>query len=496
MGVITSSMPFAGLIPLLALLASHDSIPATPESIPKGQLIQNVSSQSDTSQRFTVYLPTRYDPSRPAPIVYLLDPRGRALVAAKLFQPAAERYGYILMSSHNSASDSPGEVNLRAMQAMWHDANDLFAIDERRVYVAGFSGTARMASLMAQNLPDSITGVIGSAAGYASDVRPSNDSKFLYFGTVGDADYNFHEMESLERSLVSLNLPHRVERFQGSHSWMPPHLAMRAIEWMELRAMQSGRRPPAPELIATWWTQEEDIAQAALAAGRHVEAARRFSAMARDFAGLRDTAHALAHAARMGATPSYEAELKRRQRDGRVSSEWLRQAMVAIAGAFPRGADAPERSLSDLTHALELAPMKQLRAGPRAEVALEAQRRLNELEAQLGFYLPAEALEAGHLRRARYYLSAALEIDDQSPVSWYFLGRTRALQNEKSGALAALRRAFQAGFRGLDVLEADPAFERMRADKDYAAIVAQLRDSGDVLDVLTVDRPPAFLPLR
>jgi hypothetical protein len=50
---------------------------------------------------------------------------------------------------------------------------------------------------------------------------------FLYFGAIGDADYNFHEVETLEHRLAALDLPYRLERFPGDHSWLTPELAAR-----------------------------------------------------------------------------------------------------------------------------------------------------------------------------------------------------------------------------------------------------------------------------
>lgn len=475
-------------VAVLALLAGGPT-GSGPADIPRGQLVEDVPSSVE-AQRFTVYVPTGYDASRPAPILYLLDPRGRARVAAKLFQPAAERYGWILFSSHNSSSDVPPAVNQRAMQAMWEDSHRWFAIDRCRVYVAGFSGTARMASLMAQHMPDVITGVIGSAAAYHPEVRPSRDSPFLFFGTVGEADYNFHEMESLEQTLVSLDLPHRVARFPGAHRWMPADLAVQAIEWLELRAMQAGSRARDPQLVEAWWQRDESAALSALAAGRYVDASRRLLAMARDFGGLRETADADRHAARIPST-ALKDHLKRRQADARASREWMRHVMAVISESFPEGADAPVRSPAELADALDLERLKRTAAGPSGEAG-EAQRRLNEIEVQLGFYLPTEAADAADPRRAGYYLSVAHRIDDRSPVSWYLLARMSARLSARDDVVTALRRAYDAGFRDAALLEADPAFERYRSDGGFAGILAQLRDSGDTLDLPTVDRPPAL----
>jgi hypothetical protein len=143
---------------------------------------------------------------------------------------------------------------------------------------------------------------------------------------------------------------------------------------------------------------------------------------------------------------------------------------------------------------LELDRMKKSAAGG-GPAGLEAQRRLNELEVQLGFYLPHEASRAADPSRAAYYLSVALQISDRSPVTWYLMAQTTATLNGRREAIHALKRAVDAGFRDLALLEADPAFRKLASDAEFRTIVDGLKASGDTADVLTVDRPPA-LPLR
>lgn len=484
------------LTALLAVLEGGTAPHSTPDLIAKGRLVENVASAAAPGQRFTVYLPTGYDPSRPTPILYLLDPRGRARVAAKLFQPAAERFGYILVSSHNTASDVAADLNLQAMQAMWIDSHDWFAIDDKRVYVAGFSGTARLATLMARHLPNSITGIIGSAAAYHPDVRPSREAAFLYFGTVGDADYNFHEMERLEAQLVSANVPHRISRFAGAHSWMPADRAMEAVEWLELKAMQAGTRSRDAALIEAWWQRDEEAVRTRLAGGRDLDAARRLSAMARDYYGLRDVADVRSEASRVASTEGASDELKDRRSIGLASDEWKQHAMSLISLAYPEGADTAAHAAADLVRMLELERMKRVAAGDD-EPALEARRRLAEMEVQLGFYLPAVAAESGDHARASYYLGIALQINDRNPVPWYLLARSSARLNDIDDTFEALEHAFDSGFRDLALTQEDPAFARVKSRAEFAEFVARLRASGDTLDLLIVDRPPpANLPLR
>lgn len=456
-----------------------------------GGLTEHVESVSMPGQRFTLYLPTGFDPKRPTPVIYLLDPRGRARVPAKVFQDAAQRYGYILVSSQMTASDGPMEPNLVAIQAMWDDINRWFVVDPNRTYIAGFSGTARVASLLAQHRP--VTGVIGAGAGFHPEVQPSKKTPFLYFGAVGEVDYNFHEVATLESALAAMNLPHRVERFEGPHAWLTPEVAMRAVEWLELRAMQAGHRPVDASLIDAWWARDEALARQRIDEGRVLDGARVYAAMARDFAGLRHVADVAQAASRITKSTLAKADLQRRTSEARLSEAWVADAMQAIADAYPEEATEPVVAIRDLGRTIGLPALKATAAGTDRVAAKEAQRRLNQIEVQAGFYLPAAALARADYRRAGYYLSLSLLIDDASPVSWYLKAQLAAQLRDGQAALAALQRAMDAGFRDVSLLEADRAFVRLRTWPEYAALVDHLRAEGDNLDVRTVDRPPVHV---
>src|SRR3954468_18968745 len=100
---------------------------------------------------YAVYLPTTYKLDHKRPVVFVLDPRRRGAVAAEFFREAAEQYGWIVISSNNTESDSENAPNMRALQAMCADAPSRFSIDERRIYLAGFSGTANVAFSVAES---------------------------------------------------------------------------------------------------------------------------------------------------------------------------------------------------------------------------------------------------------------------------------------------------------------------------------------------------------
>ncbi len=103
------------------------------------------SCAAKPDQSYALYLPSHYVPNKKWPIVYAFDPDARGEIPVKLMQDAAEHFGYIVVGSNNSRNGS-WKMETEAAQAMWNDTHARFAIDDRRIYFAGFSGGARVAA--------------------------------------------------------------------------------------------------------------------------------------------------------------------------------------------------------------------------------------------------------------------------------------------------------------------------------------------------------------
>src|SRR5256886_7573757 len=75
-----------------------------------GRLEERVTSATDTSQTFALYLPPGYTTERRWPVLFVLDPRGRALLGLTLFQDAAARLGWVILSSYNRSEEHTSEL--------------------------------------------------------------------------------------------------------------------------------------------------------------------------------------------------------------------------------------------------------------------------------------------------------------------------------------------------------------------------------------------------
>jgi len=218
---------------------------AAPQAVQPGTVSDPVQCASDAAQSYALFLPSSYSPDRTWTVLFAFHPAARGRLMVEKYQAAAEQYGVIVAASNNSRN-GPHAVSAAAAQAMSVDVSRRFSIDPQRVYLTGMSGGARVALTLALS-GNNIAGVIASSAGYP-DSQPRATVPFALFSTTGTEDFNYLEMRVLDRTLTS---PHFLAVFQGGHTLPPNDVAFEAVEWMELQAMQSGRRSRDQKIAAT-----------------------------------------------------------------------------------------------------------------------------------------------------------------------------------------------------------------------------------------------------
>ena len=261
----------------LALVLALPAVAAAQEPQP-GVVVDGVKCLANPEQTYAVYLPSTYSKDRRWSVLIGFHPGGRGRAIVEKYRAAAEQYGYIVAASNNSRN-GPWSVSAAAIKALFPDIDARFAIDPQRIYLTGHSGGARVAMQVAL-ANKSIAGVIASSGGYP-DSQPRAKVTFAVFGTAGTDDFNYIEMRLLDRKLTT---PHRLGIFEGGHTLPPDDVALEAIEWLELQAMQSGRRTRDDALVTRLFEKRANRIQQA----PDVEAATLLEALVDDFTGLRD----------------------------------------------------------------------------------------------------------------------------------------------------------------------------------------------------------------
>src|SRR6202012_3626477 len=104
-------------------------------------------------------------------------------------------------------------------QHLAEDTRGRLRMDVRRVYTAGFSGGAKVASYIAIQHPG-ITGVIAGGAALPDGVA-AGDFAFSFTAIAGQGDMNLTELTGVSEALDKTHTRHRLILFDGKHEWAP-----------------------------------------------------------------------------------------------------------------------------------------------------------------------------------------------------------------------------------------------------------------------------------
>lgn len=439
------------------------------KDFPLGIVVPRVECAAVPGQSYALFLPPGYSRDRAWPILYLFDAGARGPLAARIFSEGAARYGWIIASSNNTRSDGPVDPNITALRAMWNDSHERFSLDPRRAYAGGFSGGARVATLMASTAPGTVAGVIGCGAGFYRPVTAK--PPFVYFGTVGNLDFNFTEMRALDDTLTSLAAPHRIVRFEGEHDWPPKEICLDALEWMEIQAVRTGASRVTGGELDSIFAKRCDRARA-LESEHPAEALAEYRSIEADFSGLRDVSVAHAATERLERSPEARRAISEEKKQV-VEEDRTRAAQTAVWAEIRSGEAIPQKRL---VQELRIPELREKAARvPVSEESLSAKRVLNEIAAQTSFYLARGYRGEKKLDRELLCLSIAIEAKPDSPAVWYRRAAALAAAGERARALEDLSRSVEKGFAMPESLETDEDLASIRSSDRFAALLAAVR---------------------
>ncbi len=451
----------------VALGQAPPQTPSTGETVRLATFLDDRPTVADPTAHYTLYLPATYDPEGSQPVLLIFDPRGRARMAAELFRQAADRYGWVLVSSNDTRSDTGWEPNQKAMAALWPEIHRL-AIDPRRIYATGFSGGAIVAWVLGYQT-GGLAGVIG-VGGRLDPALPTDDPPFAHWGAVGSWDFNYDEMRRVDELLAREGADHWLEIFEGPHTWLPAELATQAAGWMELVAMRQGATPRDETMIEQEWRRLMTQAAELEDAGEALAAFERYRQIEATFDGLRDPAPARAAAARLADEPALKKQRRERHHWDAVDERFSRQKLPLLQQAGDREVRA---SAEVLLQELDIRRLQSAAEGDGYE-ALVGRRMLHRVYTQASFYLPRRWLAERNYRAAREVLRVALEIRDDSPLVWYNLACATARLGAAKQALAALEEAVDRGFGNAEHLRRDEDLASLRDRQEFRLLLERL----------------------
>lgn len=452
---------------LLGLLAGD----ASAAQAAPGEVAPKLATLAEPDQQYSLYLPDGYDAGRRWPVLIILDARGRGESILRLALEGARARGWIVISSYQSRSDTDENITLRALQALLRETGQRYAYDPKRIYLAGFSGTAKTLWTQVEPLRGVVAGIIGCGGGRPPELGPLRRGPAAFFGIAGTRDFNYQEMRDLDAQLGEIDATRRLEVFDGPHSWPDAAVFAEAIAWFDLMAMREGRMPRDEAWIDTQYAQR--LAQAQAEADGDLQDLRRWEQLARDFEGLRDTGRASAAVAALAARSSVRAALadeNRLRAEERRSSVRLNEWIARLSARDANGRRNAPPGTPAAVRELRIASLQSMSRGADRAQADSAQRRLAYIGAAVGFYLPRRYESGGDPAMAEALLRIALAIDPgRGAVHWH-LARVLARMNRKDAAFDEMEAARGLGYWEDDDLRTNDAWGGLRDDPRWRGL--------------------------
>jgi len=382
---------------------------------------------------------------------------------------AAEQYGFILAGSNNSRN-GPYKPQLEAADAMVVDTQLRLAIDLHRVYFAGFSGGARVAALLALQCKCAV-GVLLSGAGFPVGASPSRENSFAVFSAVGNVDFNYPELISLQDKLQQADYPHWLRVFDGPHEWAPPQVFEEALAWFRLNAMKSNREPREDVFVRTHLLKSTAYAESLEKDGNALVAWREYSQVAAAYDSLADIETLRAKADLLGKEKTVHDSLKKERSDFEEQQRLTAIIQVALSAKRPADPDAADTDNDADEKARQLRSLTEQEKHVERKIVL--QRALSGVLVgcmEAGFDL----LERKDYPRAVRAFSCATQADPSSQWAWSNLAVAQALSGNRKDAIKALRHARdlatdKASFANW--LNSEKAFDSLRDAADFKTLL-------------------------
>jgi dienelactone hydrolase len=456
---------------LLSTQPAHGSA-GDPAVVP-GVVQPAVKVLADASNSYALYLPKNYTQQKRWPVLLAFDPSGNGVDPVRVFQPAAEKYGFILIGSNNSQNFMDPSA---AIRLLWDDFPRRYAVDPRRIYATGFSGGARVASGLANACTSCIAGLVLCGAGLPPEIPAPRPEVADWFLTAGTTDFNYSEILRLADTLDAHHGATHMVFFPGPHSWMPPEVAEQALAWMQLRAMVKGLLPADKEFIAAEYSRRAAAAKALQQSGAAMAAARAYRELLSDFRSLPnvDVKDIEAQAAELAKSK----ELKKGKKDEQNILEIqdrVTQQIVGIANAMMER-DQPAPVLQQQLEAF-MVEIRRERDSTHDDAHKDALAR----GVAGGFAFTRESASKRMLKKdysTARDLFMATSVIRPGPWSHYLLSQAYALLGNKKAALESLRKSVELGLKDPRLLE-DSAFDQMREDAGFKDVLARLTEAAN-----------------
>lgn len=423
----------------------------------KGVVVDKVVCKNDANQNYCLYLPTNYDINKSYPVIYAFDPHGNGHNPVALMKNIAEKLGYIIIGSNNSRNGlRPDEINY-IVSTLISDTQQKISINSNRIYMAGFSGGARVACAAALSIKET-KGIIACSAGFQPNNNPLG---FHFIGIAGTQDMNYLEVKRVDEMLKSFNIPSQLLVFKGKHQWPSEPVLDEAITMLELYAMKESLAQKNKIIIDEYQSSKSLRVRNLINSNSPDSLSQSLSILERSIDALDgltnvDDMKSLLSEVKQNAT------LQNYLNEKQTIEKYEFEKQQEFATAF--------ESKPDDWWKKEIAKLVESTNTSSENLKADVSKRLLGFISLNCYGYVNGALQYKDWKAADHFISIYQQVDPENPDSWYALACLQANTGKINEAILALNKAVHFGFTNYSKLRNDqllnnlhnrPEFERL-----------------------------------
>jgi len=418
-----------------------------------GVVVNNIQLAGDKNQSFALYLPSYYTTEKSWPVVYLLDAHARGVKPIQLYSELAEKYGYVLIGSNFSKNGLAWESTLNHINALLEENQKQINIDDKRIYMIGFSGGARVAASMGF-YNKNIAGVIGCAAGFPQ-MNEHITHQFNYLAMVGNSDFNYLEMIQLSERLQQQSFPHQFLTFEGKHDWPPASVMQEAFHWMDLMAMKDGLISSNDSIVYEYYGYARLKGDSLMKEGDLLSRHRHYTNIIESFTDLRDVSEEVSMLDALSNSKQYQ---KTRQQFALIL-----QQEIKIRNGYAQSFAVQSVNWWDS----EVGKIYDIIAKEANYYKRTSYKRVLAYLSLVSYLQSDAALKQGKLQEARKFIDILAIVDPENTDQPYLMALWHAKRGEYNEALSSLQDAIEIGFDDFEKLQSESSFNTLHKSEGY-----------------------------
>ena len=422
-----------------------------------GKFVYNIKCRTDQSESYAAYFPVSYNHNSEFPVIIVFDAHARSKMAVHKFKKAADEFGYIIIVSNN-AKNGLKTIN-KTINALFDDVFFRFNINKKRVYTAGFSGGARIASSIAI-YKGGIAGVMAMSGGLPK-IGQEILKMFNYASIVGIEDFNYLELKTLDKQLADNEFPHILTVNKKGHAWPNENVIKASIEWFEIKAMKNADLPVNDNLIRNYTENMADSVNNLLQKEQFYDAKILYEQFLSTVSGLFDVS---------SYQKSYEVLLKNpkiKEQEKKVidSDKFELDKQQQLLALFK------QQQFKKINNELNILIRDTAKV---SELQKNKAKRLINFTSMLSYLFTDGALKNNDIKTASKYLSIYKIVDSNNPDYYFF---EACIVSDKNKIFSSLNKSVELGFFDVERLISEKNFNKIKNLPEFDIIVNKAKEN-------------------